>query len=337
MKEKNLNGKKVLLIALPGYPNGIIKQMKELGAEVDYINDKPNDGFICKTLGRLQVGFYQKVIDKYYFRKIEQYKEKQYDYILVIRGEYTTIKALKKLRAVFPQSKIILYMWDGLHKQNTRGIEKKWPFYDVIYTFDRIDYEENKDRIRFLPLYYYNEYIPENSVREKASGCKYDISFIGTGHADRVRIVKDVMNQCKKDGRRTFYYIFMPHPILFWWNKLFNKHFRTATSKDIHYRMMPFAKLYHIYANSYCVMDVENPGQHGLTMRSIETLGLKRKFITTNKDIINYDFYRPSNILIIDRENPVVDAEFFNKPYEELPAYIYETYSLRNWVLEVLS
>ena len=160
---KPLSGKRILLIALPGYPKGIIAQMKGLGAEVDYIGDKPNDGFICKTLGRLQVGFYQKVIDKYYYKKIEELKDRQYDYILAIRGEYTTVGALKRLREVYPKAKIILYMWDGLHKQNTKNIEQRWKYYDKVYTFDRIDYEANKDKLIFLPLYYYGEYLPKNA------------------------------------------------------------------------------------------------------------------------------------------------------------------------------
>ena len=42
-------GNKVLFIALSGYSNGIVKKMKEMGLEVDYFNDKPNDGVICKT------------------------------------------------------------------------------------------------------------------------------------------------------------------------------------------------------------------------------------------------------------------------------------------------
>ena len=71
-------------------------------------------------------------------------------------------------------------------------------------------------------------------------------------------------------------------------------------------------------------------------MRSIEIIGLRRKFITTNRDIVNYDFYNPNNILVLDRKNSIVDMSFFDKPYEMLPDEIYEKYSLRNWILEVL-
>ena len=100
--------------------------------------------------------------------------------------------------------------------------------------------------------------------------------------------------------------------------------------------MLPLDKLYGIYGDSRCVVDVESTGQHGLTMRSIEILGLRKQFVTTNKDIIHYDFYNANNILVIDRKDPKVDMSFFEKPYMELPEELYDKYSLKNWVLEVL-
>ena len=330
-------GKRVLLIALPGYPKGIIRQMQEMGIDVDYINDKPNDGFLCKTLGRLQIPFYLKVIDRYYDRKIEALKHRHYDYILVIRGEYTTKGALLRLKEAFPKAKRILYMWDGLHKQNTKGIEKKWQYYDKVFTFDRIDFLAHQNEICFLPLFYYNEYLPKNIKPCDDPNLLYDASFIGTGHTDRVKVVKEVMRQCEKGFKRTFSYVFMPHPLVFWENKLFNKNFKDVKKSDVHFQSLPFETLYQTYAESKCVVDVENPGQHGLTMRSIEILGLKRKFITTNPDIIHYDFYHPNNILVIDRSHPIVDLSFFDTPYHTLPAEIYEKYSLEHWIRQVLS
>ena len=73
-----------------------------------------------------------------------------------------------------------------------------------------------------------------------------------------------------------------------------------------------------------------------MTMRTIEILGLKRKLITTNKDIVNYDFYNSNNILVIDRDNPKFDISFIEKPYIELKEEIYKKYSLENWILEIL-
>ena len=336
-KPTSLIGKKVLLIALPGYSTGIIEAMKSLGAEVDYIHDKPDEGLVSKTLGRLQIGIYQNVLSSYYEKEIDKLKNRDYDYILSIRGEYTPISTLQLLRKVFPHAKLVLYMWDGLHKQNTRGIEKKWPYYDRVFTFDRYDYEENKETIDFLPLYYYDKYLPTSIKSANNEDLRYAVSFIGTAHDDRIKIVKSVMNQCKKDGVTCFSYFYMPHKLIYLKNKLFNTNFKNVDEDNVSYEMLPFEKLYQIYADSKCIVDVENKGQHGLTMRSIEILGLKRKFITTNKDIVNYDFYNPNNILVIDRDNPIVDREFFDTPYEELDEELYQKYSIKNWILEVLS
>lgn len=335
-KMENLEGKRILLIALPGYPDGIVRKMKELGAEVDYIHDKPNEGFVTKTLGRLQLGFYQKVIESYYENVLFPLKERDYDFVLAIRGEYTPINSLKLMREYFPNAKLVLYMWDGLHKQNTVGIEKKWPFYDQVYTFDRIDYEANKDKLHFLPLYYYEDYLPKNIKGANDEGLEFDISFIGTAHDDRINVVKSIMQQGTDNGLSCFSYFYMPHKLVYMKNKLMNKEFKNVTEADVNYQMLPFEKLYETYANSKCVVDVENRGQHGLTMRSIEIIGLKRKFITTNQDIKNYDFYNENNILVINRNNPILDMEFFERPYEELDEELYKKYSIKNWILEVL-
>ncbi len=335
-KENSLKGRRVLLISLSGYCDGILKKLKELGADADFINDKPNDGFFCKALGRCQTGFYQQVLDSYYKKCLEPLKYRSYDYILSIRGEYTPIKTLKLLKTYYPDSRLILYMWDGLHKSSTKGIETKWPYYDRVYTFDRIDYEAHKKELSFLPLYYYEDCIPSDMPAPGRGQCKYGLSFIGTGHDDRIQIVKKVMQQCERNGLRCFSYFFMPHLLVYLKNKIGNKNFKNVKISDIKFQMMPFEKMYQIYAYSECVMDVENAGQHGLTMRSIEMVGLRKKLITTNRDIVNYDFYHPDNILILDRENPVADRNFFEKPYKVLEEEIYRKYSLSSWLTEIL-
>lgn len=328
----DLKDKKILLIALPGYPDGIIKKMQELGAEVDYIHDKPNESFITKTLGRMQIKSFQKVIEDYYKETLLKLKDRNYDYILAIRGEYTPIESLKLMAKLFPHAKRVLYMWDGMHKQNTVGIEEKWPYYDKVFTFDRIDYLQNRKQLNFLPLYYYEDYLPTPT-----DDYKYDLSFIGTAHGDRVKVVKEVMRQCEDMGMKCFSYFFMPHPAVFVYNKLKDNDFKDVDIHDIHFKSLPFQKLYEIYGQSRCVIDVENKGQHGLTMRSLEILGLRKKFITTNKDIVNYDFYNQNNILVVDRNNPHIDQGFFDRNYEVLDESIYKKYTVGNWILNVLS
>jgi len=326
-----LKGKKILLVALGGYSNGIIEKMKDMGAQVDYINDKPNDGIICKSFGRLKFKPYMKVIDNYYIKKIESLKNNKYDYILVIRGEYTTKKALVQMRKTYPNAKLILYMWDSL--RNNKGIEKLWKYYDKVYTFDRIDYLDNKEKIQFLPLYYYEDILPKSQSQE----IKYDVAFIGTGHEDRVKIVNSVAEQCRKEGLRVFFYIFLPHKMVFLYNKILNSsNYKGVSGKQINYKMLPFKTAYEIYGSSKCIMDIESSTQCGLTMRTIEMIGMNKKIITTNQNIKKYDFYNPDNIAIIDRNNIVIPKDFFSKAYCPIHESIYEKYSLQSWILDVI-
>ena len=83
-----------------------------------------------------------------------------------------------------------------------------------------------------------------------------------------------------------------------------------------------------IFKESNCILDAPQAGQTGLTIRTIECLGAKRKMITTNKDIKKYDFYNESNILVFDGK---IDKEcdFFKNPFIELNEEIYKKYSQR--------
>ena len=84
------------------------------------------------------------------------------------------------------------------------------------------------------------------------------------------------------------------------------------------------------------VIDIQHPKQIGLTMRTIEMLGLKKKLITTNTDIVNYDFYNKNNICVIDRENIEIDKSFFLSDYDYDTDNCREKYSLDFFINELL-
>ncbi|HEL2312523.1 lipopolysaccharide biosynthesis protein [Streptococcus suis] len=331
MIEQKLKGKRILFIALPGYSKGMEEKMEDMGAEVIHINDKPKDTFLGKALGRLGLGFYENIINDYYAAELSKIREKNFDYILVIRGEYTPKDSLERMRSYFPTAKMVLYMWDSL--VNNKFIRAKWEYYDKVYTFDRIDYLNHKESIDFLPLFYYEDYLPKDTG---VTEYKYDMSFIGTGHEDRVKIVKALTHQLENKQRNVFSYFFIPHKLVYYLNKIKNPHFKYVQMEDVEFKQLPFEKLYEIYSQSKCVVDIESSKQNGLTMRTIEMIGLEKKLITTNKDIVHYDFFNPDNIMILDRKDPVIDLEFIDKPYIPLDEKIRTKYSLHDWILNVL-
>ena len=125
--------------------------------------------------------------------------------------------------------------------------------------------------------------------------------------------------------------------ILYYKMRLLDRHLRGTHARDFHFKALGKQEVFDLFARTKATIDIQHPRQTGLTMRCIEALGAKKKLITTNAQIKEYDFYREQNILVIDRHHPVVPAEFFNTAYEELPETIYRKYSLENWLHTVLS
>ena len=333
MTDNNYKGKRLLLIHNGGKKQGDLycHVCDQLGITIDQLADKPNEKAFGKIAGRLHLRFYERELNKYYHHEIDKLGN-NYDYILVIRGEYTPSESIQYLREKNPHAKMVLYMWDSI--QNNRGIQGKWSLFDKVYSFDRADYLKYKDRIGFVPLFYCEEYIDQI---ERNCESEYDIAFIGTAHGDRVKIVKAIRKESERNGLKMFSFLYCPHILVFLYNKLFNKDYKYVKRHDLSFKPMTQKEIYEIYSRSDNILDIEIKTQTGLTMRTMDILGLKKKLITTNRDIVNYDFYDKNNILILDRDNVHLDLGFLKAPYNELSKEIYDKYSMKSWLLQLIS
>ncbi|MGH4139660.1 hypothetical protein [Clostridium sp.] len=72
-------------------------------------------------------------------------------------------------------------------------------------------------------------------------------------------------------------------------------------------------------------------------MRTIETLGARRKMVTTNINIVKYDFYNENNIFVMDENDLGEIEEFINNKYVSINDDVYEKYSLHNWVQTIIN
>ncbi|MDP9957806.1 23S rRNA U2552 (ribose-2'-O)-methylase RlmE/FtsJ [Epilithonimonas hungarica] len=89
---------------------------------------------------------------------------------------------------------------------------------------------------------------------------------------------------------------------------------------------------------SEIILDVNRNQQEGLSFRVFESLGLKKKLITTNPDIVTYDFYNPENIFVIeDVDNIKIPQSFLQSPYKVIPQEILDKYLVENWVDELIN
>ncbi|MGL5780500.1 hypothetical protein [Cetobacterium sp.] len=330
--EKFIN-KKILFFAPKffNYEIEIKKKLEQLGAEVDFYDERMNPTNLDKVIIRLKKDLLKIRINKYYLEIIEKSKKNKYDYILFISPETITKELLEKFRESQKTSKFILYMWDSI--KNKKNVQEIIECFDSHFSFDKSDCEIDS-RFRFRPLFYLDEY---SKLAQNKKELKNDISFIGTVHSDRYSIIKYIKCSALENNLRVNFYMYFPSKVIYFIKKIFDKSYKNTDMNDFSFTSISKNEVLDIISSSKAILDIQHPKQVGLTMRTIEMLGMKKKLITTNKDIINYDFYDSNNIKVIDRDNPILDLDFIKNDYIEINVDIYKKYSIGSWLEEIFS
>lgn len=307
-----------------GYHKVMIESFKKAGAEVDDFDSRPSHNFWTKALIRINRNLLGPIIDKYHNGIIEKVKGNNYDIVYCYKGEAFSPATIKKLKDIFPKAYFVLYFPDSV--RNNPSARQIIPLFDDCYTFDKDDTGEFG--ISFLPLFYSDNMRAVANAKVKK---EYDLFFVGTVHSDRYNFIKKIVNQYEAKGLKAFTWFYFPSRVLYYKMVLENREVRKAPKNEFKFNTIPAGKLAELLAASKVVLDIQHPKQTGLTMRTIETLGAKKKLITTNAQIRDYDFYNSSNILVVDRKDPVIPNDFMTTPYVDIPQEIYEKYYIDSW------
>jgi hypothetical protein len=311
---------RILLIAprFFGYELEIASELTRLGFEVDFLPDRPFNSPFIKAVMRFcpELGYYS--CDQFFIQRIEKLGRSDYSSIIVIQGEGITANFLR-------QAKLIFYTWDSI--ENKPFSKRNLSMYDRCLTFDPVD--AKKYGMFFRPLFYSDGFDLPTSLNYN-----YDLSFIGTVHSDRYKIVNSLLDQLPSDTR-TFIYFYLQATWMYPFRRYFTK--TIVGAKRNEFQFVPLSKdiVQATFFGSRAIIDIEHAQQRGATMRTIEALGSSRKIVTTNATLQNYDFYNPVNIQIIDRNRPRLNQNFLRIPYQAISEKIRHKYSLRQWVSDI--
>ena len=100
---------------------------------------------------------------------------------------------------------------------------------------------------------------------------------------------------------------------------------------------LTFRENLNLLKESKVLLDFKNDIHYGLSFRTFESIGFKKKLITNNPLVKYYDFYNPSNIFVLEKNyNKEELINFLKQPYQDLPNQIVEKYSFTNWIKYVL-
>ena len=328
----------------------IIKAMEDEGAIVSYIPDvcqKHNPYYANASLKSLKKKYYALFKpNERYIQRFENILRNNWDIFFCIDGYSFSSEILTKLR----KNKgfiSVLYLWDSL---NFYDFRQNFKYFDIIYTFDPIDAKEYK--IKYLPLYWTSKQNDKNSNIQDI-----DISFVGTFHTDRFVVLTKIAEYCKSHHIKYSFNLVIngtETPNLDWirYNWYKNKNNPEAIGFVQEYLLKKgmiksdIVRFSPINANdvkeltnrSKCIIDIVKPNQHGCTNRMIEALGNHKKVITTMQ--INESFpLTEKNILYIDRNNPLIDRDFIEKPFDpnDFEQFPLDMLNINNWIKTILS
>lgn len=238
---------------------------------------------------------------------------KKSDTILIFAGGFGISPCLSFPFLKFCNAqKKYLWLWDSvLSKTDLRFLKYLKKYYEV-FTFDAFDAEKYgltyKNTVAHFP------FVSMSSHEEKLES---DIYFVGKdrGRYDKINKLFEIFS---KQG------IVCDLSIL-----------RDETSPQKEKTLKFSERRISQYENydrlnkSRSVLDIPVAGQHGLTQRTLESLFLRRKVITTNEWIKKEKLYSEENVYIITDENLNDIQKFLSASFRKTDL---SDYKIDNWI-----
>lgn len=294
-----------------------------------YYSYKPLNNFLYnkkKYLGRLKAYWEEKLNEEEY--------EKVYDYLFVINGTFVHPVLFSILKSRNPNIRCINYLVDSTRVYR---FDRLFHYYDKVLTFDR------EDALRFKLSLYPIYWIPEEKVECPSN--TFDIFAMGGFKYDRYLVYQKVKRISNQYGLNSFIKIYLPPSKGIWHifksklHNLINLGTINLDAEIVTETPLPPEVFRKFISSSHIIVDTILEKQVGLTSRLLWAVGMGKKVITTNKDIVNYPFYNPSRFFVLTDTNSDIPSSFIKDVYVETESErtIIDEYRIDNWINNILS
>ncbi|MFP3594069.1 hypothetical protein [Chryseobacterium sp. SIMBA_038] len=322
--------KKRFLLVMPDYsdfPKLFLDNLEKEGFDTYLITDKlPKfkykssesvKNFFVKNILRNKE-YKQNLINRHNFEELNKSLSKiddELDYILVIRPDNFPISFVKNLKK--KTKKLIAYQWDGIEK--FPEVKNYFNLFDTFFCFEKVESEYN---IRSITNFYFDHLPPSQKSYNTEKPILY---FVGLYWKSREEKIDKFIDQVSR------------FPVEL---SIFIQYFKEPEQKNdkIKYiqNRITFEENLEFVKNSDILLDFVDPLHNGLSIRFFEGMYYKKKVITDNIMVKNYDFYHPDNIFVVENDNYKNIEQFLKAPYHELSEDIVKKYGFSNWIKEVI-
>lgn len=222
----------------------------------------------------------------------------KYDTIIIHASELTN-HLPEYIHHVNPKLRIIYWYWNPVNKRTLPELvtDKNVEF----WTFNRRD--QCKYNMKYN-IQYYNSCI-ENKEKFKI---RYDVYYIGHDKGRR-KYLEKLKRLMESQGLIC--------------------NFTIIPDKSDKY--VPYSLVKKNLLMSKAILEINQNGQDGYTLRALEALFLKKKLITNNKALKNADFYFKDNIYILGENDGVNINNFLKKTYNHKADLFINNYTVEAW------
>lgn len=232
------------------------------------------------------------------------------DIIFVIRPDLLELSLLKRLKE--NTKSFIAYYYDSC-KKYPKQVEVA-SLFDEVYSYEKEDIK----KYNFIETsnFIYDEVLENDEI-------KYDI-FNVSSYDTRINEIDQLSTQLAEAGLKIYF-------VLFYFEKLVYKNLHSVTE------YLSLQETKKLIAQSKAMIDIQRKDQKGLSFRTFESLGYRKKLITTNERVKSFDFYNPNNMLVINSEHLNIEEikKFLTLPYVEIPKDILAPYHLKNFTKKI--
>ncbi|WP_286732963.1 MULTISPECIES: hypothetical protein [Sphingobacterium] len=332
-----IRDKKRVIVGMPtsfGFYKIINSRLEQLGFEVIDVSFQDHE-FKYKNLADRLYNLFRKVFlgDRTYKAKLKflaagngiltslQNLKGKADYGLIIRSDIYPMFVMDLIRA---KTEVLLgYQWDGLNRYPT--IKDKLKYFDRFYFFDQGDIvtakEGNNKVIPITNFFFSHLQNLETAIQ------KNTFLFLGSYISSRMRNIVNTEKLINDSGGFTRFMVYSDD------SKLVKEDFPNIQFIQEQIEYIDYIKL--VLTSEYLV-DLLVDSHEGLSFRVFESIGYKKKLLTNNKTIRQYDFYHPNNVFILGDEQRLLE-EFLILPYVEIRKDIIEKYDFDNWILRIFT
>lgn len=332
-------GNKVALL-IPHHFNlyqGIIKNLESAGFQVEIlvVTDRQ---FKYKNISQKLKNFYRKTFLKNKdFKKqlkiqnhsedlldnLEKYHGKL-DYALVIRPDYFSVESLQKLKEKTCYT--AAYQWDGFERYPE--IMEYIEIFDAFFTFDPMNYKNYQ--YKYFNLKFTTNFYLDNLKSDPSKEQPETVFFLGSYLPNRTEKVFEIAEFFRQENIDSNIQIVYPHSSV-------PSQLQQA-NVTVRKNNADYLEMIEEMQKASCLLEFSNKEIHnGLSFRVFEALHYRKKIITDNPDLRNFDFYDSDNIFVWEGDNLDGLKTFLKKPYKNLDPKIVEKYGFTSWINNIFN